>query len=569
MTKYIFITGGVVSSLGKGITTASIGALLKICGYNKIRFIKMDPYLNVDPGTMDPFEHGEVYVTQQGDETDLDLGHYERFTEIKTDGDSNITSGKLYMELLSKERKGNYLGSTVQIVPHLTDDIKSFIKKNNNKYDFVLCEVGGTVGDIEATPMIEAIRQFRMELPKEDTVSVHVTLVPMLKAAGELKTKPTQHSVKQLMEHGIIPDLIVCRTSYSLDTNLKSKIARYSNLTFDRIIEGIDMDTIYDVPLYYAKQNMIDIILSLTKYPAFDLKDLEIIQDRKNKWLNLKNNITVTDKQNTHITVAIVGKYVSHADAYKSLVEALNHASWAIRKKINIKWLNARELDESDIIKGIMESTCVIIPGGFGKEGIQNKMVAIKYCRQNKIPILGICLGMQLMVVEYSQNVLEYSNAISSEWLTTKDKHDPEIMSQHVISVGFIEEWMTASGMEKRNTDDNLGGTMRLGSFYTEILSNTSRLWKYYNNNKYYQNTSDDKYIEERHRHRYEVNKNYIDELSKAGLITSGISPKDGLPEVVEMEGHPYFIGCQFHPEFQSTPFTPRPLFIELLVSCN
>lgn len=562
MTKYIFITGGVVSSLGKGITTASVGALLKICGYNKLRFLKLDPYLNVDPGTMDPFEHGEVYVTEDGQETDLDLGHYERFTEIPTNANSNITSGKLYLDLLTKERHGDYLGKTVQIVPHLTDDIKNFIEKDNQNYDFVLCEVGGTVGDIEANPMIEAIRQFRRERPG-DTISIHVTLIPMIKVAGELKTKPTQHSVKQLMEHGIIPDIIVCRTSHSLSDNIREKIALYSNLTVERIIEGIDMDTIYKIPLYYAKQNMIDIILNLTGLPRFGLKDLSIIESRKNKWTNLCQNINNTNKQDNQLIVAIIGKYIPYDDAYKSLVESINHASWALQKKVVINWVNARDLTKDEIIDQIDESDCVIIPGGFGKEGINNKISAIQYCRVNSVPILGICLGMQLMVIEFMQNVLS-KDAVSTEWLSSEDRNNPEIMNKYDIGVGFIEEWKTDTGeLEKRQDGCNLGGTMRLGSFQT-VMKEDSLLWKTYMNNQYYEHNGTDNIIYERHRHRYEVNKYIIPELESYGMIVSGISPDGNLPEVVEIPDHTYFIGCQYHPEFKSTPFTPRPLFLSL-----
>ena len=554
MTKYIFITGGVVSSLGKGITSASIGALLKIMGYQKLRMVKIDPYLNVDPGTMDPLQHGEVYTSKDGAEIDLDAGHYERFTEIETTQDSNITSGRLYQNLLAKERKGKYLGQTIQIVPHLTDDIKSFIAKNEEDYDFVLCEVGGTVGDIEATPIIEAIRQFKHERPDTDTVSVHVTLVPMLPMAHELKTKPTQHSVKQLMKYGIQPDFVVCRTSHELDADLKDKIGLFSNLKSDRIIEAIDMDSIYKIPLYYANQNLITNILKLCQLPQLELENMTQILERRQRWLTLCQNIdlTKTSPKKT-IKLGIVGKYTSCIDAYKSLVESINHASWSLLTKVDIEWIDAKSLSPNEIIVQLKNMDCVIVPGGFGKEGISNKLVAINYCRVNKIPILGICLGMQLMVIEYLQNEIKLDNVVSSEWLTKEDKADTSI--KYNIGVGFIEEWMTEKGcVEKRTTEGNLGGTMRLGN-YTTQLDKSSKVYQLYDESEY---------ITERHRHRYEVNRNLIDILNQHNLVVSGVS-SDNLPEIVELKNHPYFVGCQFHPEFKSTPFNPRPLFLGLL----
>lgn len=573
MTKYIFITGGVVSSLGKGITTASIGALLKICGYNRIRFIKLDPYLNIDPGTMNPFEHGEVYVTTYGDETDLDLGHYERFSEIETNKYSNITSGRLYMNLLNKERRGDYLGKTVQIVPHLTDEIKEFIGLDADKYDFVLCEVGGTVGDIEANPMIEAIRQFRVEHNRNDTISVHVTLIPWINAAKELKTKPTQHSVMQMMERGINPDLIVCRTSHSLGDSLKDKIARYTNLTADRIIEAIDMDSIYKIPLYYANQGMMTIISKLANLPTFDFTNLDIINERRDKWVQLATNIDITQSQENHITLGIVGKYVPYDDAYKSLIESISHASWYLNKKVVIKWINAREGVSDKLVNDVMTCNCIIIPGGFGKDGTDAKIKAIELCRIHDIPMLGICLGMQMMVVEAFRNILERPNAISTEWLTDEEKSDPEILKQYTICVGFIEEWTTDSGKtESREKNGNMGGTMRLGNFNTiinkEYMSGkTTVTYQIYNNDKSGV-IDDDIVIYERHRHRYEVNTGIIKELEPAGIYVVGHSQYGNLPEIIENVNNKFMVACQFHPEFRSTPFNPRPLFCKLLESC-
>jgi CTP synthase len=568
MTKYIFITGGVVSSLGKGITTSSIGALLKICGYSKIRFIKLDPYLNIDPGTMNPFEHGEVYVTSDGHEADLDLGHYERFSEIETNKFSNITSGKLYLDLLNKERKGEYLGKTVQIVPHLTDDIKSFLKLDSDLYDFVLCEVGGTVGDIEANPMIEAIRQFRSERPN-DTISVHVTLIPMIKAAGELKTKPTQHSVRQLMERGIIPDLLVCRTSHKLDQSIKDKIAQYSNLTPERIIEAIDMDSIYKIPLYYAEQNMMSIISKLAHLPAVDLNDIDDIAKRKDKWLNLLENINITQQQQKYITLGIVGKYIPYDDAYKSLVESIDHASWFLQKKVVISWINARQINKVELIEKVTNCNCIIVPGGFGHEGIENKIETIRLCRENNIPMLGICLGMQLMVIEAFKNLTKFNNCISTEWLSPEEKNDPDAHKKYTICVGFIEEWTTDDGIqESRKDNNNMGGTMRLGNFNTKIVKDINSIVS-----KIYQNDivkTDEKnlMIIERHRHRYEVNNSLIGLLSSFGIIVTGYSQYGDLPEIIENVNNTFMVGCQFHPEFKSTPFNPRPLFCELLNVC-
>lgn len=568
MTKYIFITGGVVSSLGKGITAASIGALLKICGYSKIKIVKLDPYLNIDPGTMNPFEHGEVYVTANGDETDLDLGHYERFAEVETNKYSNITSGRLYMNLLNRERKGGYLGKTVQIVPHLTDSIKEFIQINSDDYDFVLCEVGGTVGDIEAQPMIEAIRQFRLERPKNDTISVHVTLIPMIKAAKELKTKPTQHSVRQLMEHGVIPDLIVCRTSHELDDGIKNKIAQYSNLTSDRIIEAVDMDSIYKIPLYYAEQDMMSIISKLFNLQPIELSNVDTIGERKDRWLNLMKNIDLTNCLNQVTKLGIVGKYIPYDDAYKSLVEAINHASWFLGKKVQIVWINSRTATEEELTEQVMKCNCIIIPGGFGREGIDNKILAIRLCRQNDIPMLGICLGMQLMVVEAFQS-MGYANSISTEWLTDEEKQDKNLHTNNTVCIGFIEEWMTDDGnIESRDHDGDMGGTMRLGDYKTYIKKNVNgKLTLSYNMYNHIADSRDEEHIviTERHRHRYEANSNIIDKVNECGLYVVGCSQHGNLPEIVEYLDKKFIVGCQFHPEFKSTPFRPRPLFCKLL----
>lgn len=536
MAKYLFVTGGVVSSLGKGITISSIAALLKAAGYTKIKLKKLDPYLNVDPGTMNPFEHGEVFVTKDGKETDLDLGNYERFTQIETDQHSNITSGQLFQTLLQKERQGEFLGKTVQIVPHLTNEIKQFITQDSDKYDFILIEIGGTIGDLEAAPILEAVRQLKYELPSTDSLSFHVTLIPYIRAAKELKTKPTQHSVKELMSIGIAPDFLICRTERKLKPHLISKIAKYCNVHPDSVIEAHDVKSIYEVPLKYAKQNLTSKILSKLNLP--------INQPNLTSWITLNNQIISTK---TPATITIVGKYVPYDDAYISLVEAIKHAAWSLSIKPEIQWIDSR--DESDITSQLEESTVVIVPGGFGRDGIQTKLNAITYCRENNKPILGICLGMQLMILEYAKNVMGL-DATTEE--LTSDQQTQQTQTKTTV-VGFLDNWIdeTDNKVHREKTGDK-GGTMRLGN-YTTLLTPDTKTYSLYNA----------KTTVERHRHRYEV-KLSPEILNRNGLTVSG-SSKDDIPEIVEITDHPYFIGCQFHPEYRSTPFTPRPLFTGLL----
>lgn len=555
MTKFIFITGGVVSSLGKGITTSSIGALLIAHGYDRIKFLKMDPYLNSDPGTMSPFEHGEVYVTKDGRESDLDLGNYERFSSLGiTTKNSNITTGQINEIIHQKERRGDYLGSTVQIIPHWARELKEFIARDSQDYDFVLCEVGGVVGDIEAEPFLEAVRQFRLERDRCDTLSIHITLVPYLKMAKELKTKPTQTSVRELMQKCCNPDFVVCRTEHSLSDAIREKIAIYSNLTKDQVIEGIDMDSIYRVPLYYEGQGFLDQILKKVRLPKTKLSP-EDIEYRISMWKDLEDRINATEAKTSSLTLSIVGKYIPYDDAYKSLVEAIKHASWYLGQKVSINWVNARTVLESSLEDELNNSDCVIVPGGFGSDGIDIKIKTIKYCREHQIPILGICLGMQLMVVEYLRNVLRLPNVVSSEWLSTETRLDSQKMKSYIVGVGFINEWQTQTGTtEVRQETGDLGGTMRLGEYKT-----------YFNNTEFCDKIYDGKReILERHRHRYEVNKMLVPMMRSNGLDTVGVS-HDGLPEVVSIGKYPYFIGCQYHPEFNSSPFSPNALFMKLL----
>ena len=536
MTKYIFITGGVVSSLGKGITISSIAALLKAAGYSKLRMIKIDPYLNVDPGTMNPFEHGEVFVTEDGKETDLDLGHYERFTEIYTNKHSNITSGRLYLNVIMNERKGVYQGHTVQIVPHLTDEIKRFIRHDSDKYEFVLTEIGGTIGDIEAPAILEAVRQLKYELGSENALSVHVTLVPYLQAAKELKTKPTQHSVKELMGTGIIPDLLICRTHRKLKPYVIKKIAKSCNVTESAVIEAVDVKSIYEVPLRYAKQKILNTI-----FEKFALPPPPNTSEFLSPWINLNGLINSTTKT---LNIGIVGKYVPYDDAYISLVEALKHAGWHKNIKVEIKWINSREPIDLSTLKTEVDG--IVVPGGFGKGGIQNKVETLKYCRENKIPTLGICLGMQLMILEIARNQLKIV-------ATTE-----ELNGEGEQVVGYLDKWMDEEEClqirSKEKTE--LGGTMRLGSYTTRITPSTL-LHTLYKSDR----------TTERHRHRYEV-KLTTETLSKTDLIVSGVS-NDRIPEVVECKDHPFYIGCQYHPEYKSTPFTPRPLFMGLISAAN
>ncbi len=529
MTKYIFITGGVVSSLGKGLASASLAALLQARGY-KIRLKKLDPYLNIDPGTMSPTQHGEVFVTEDGAETDLDLGHYERFTGINAKRGDNITTGKIYSELLKKERRGDYLGATVQVIPHVTDLIKSFIYSGNDDFDFVLCEIGGTVGDIEGLPFFETIRQIGYELGKNNVCYIHLTLVPYLPSSKELKTKPTQHSVRELSAIGIQPDILLCRSDREIPAEEKAKIALFCNIAQENVINGLDVKNIFEVPIALHESGLDKQLLLKFNLTNANNINLDI-------WHNIIKKIENSKKE---IKITIVGKYTKLSDAYKSLIEALDHACIELETKLTIKWINARTLNDKNINEKLKESYAILVPGGFGEEGIEGKICAIKYARENNIPFLGICLGMQLAVIEIARNLCNIKNAISSEF-----------SQEGIHIVGLMTEWFKDSEIVTRSTNSDLGGTMRLGSYECVVKDNTL-LKQAYNQN----------IISERHRHRYEVNINYIPELEKVNAIFSGMSPDGNLPEVLELTNHRWFVGVQFHPELKSRPFEPHPLFL-------
>tara|TARA_Y100001970_G_scaffold255976_1_gene333225 strand:- start:274 stop:1890 length:1617 start_codon:yes stop_codon:yes gene_type:complete len=527
MARYIFVTGGVVSSLGKGLSSASLAYLLQSRGY-KVRLRKLDPYLNVDPGTMSPFQHGEVYVTDDGAETDLDLGHYERFSGVSAKKSDNITTGKIYNDVLKKERKGEYLGKTVQVIPHITDRIKHFIKNHSYKEDFVICEIGGIVGDIESLPFVEAIRQFANDVGKKKALFIHLTLVPYLKASDEIKTKPTQHSVKELRSIGIQPDIIICRSERPIPLNHRKKISLFCNVDIKNVIETVDVRTIYEAPMSFFKEKL-------------DMQVLNYFKLKSKKPANLKpwKKITKIILQNKkQVNIAIIGKYVELKDAYKSLDEALTHGGIENNIKVNLIRIDSENLKISEIKKKLKSVSGILIPGGFGKRGTNGKIESIKHARQNKIPFLGICYGMQMAIIEFARNQLNLKNATSSEF----DKKGLPI-------VGLISEW-TKDGKKIKGTDKVLGGTMRLGSYDAKLKEN-SKIKKIYKS----------KLIKERHRHRYEVNIAFKNKFEKKGMIFSGLSPDNQLPEIIELKNHPWFIGVQFHPEFKSRPLSPHPLF--------
>ena len=527
MARYIFVTGGVVSSLGKGLSSASLAYLLQSRGF-KVRIRKLDPYLNVDPGTMSPFQHGEVFVTDDGAETDLDLGHYERFSGISAKQSDNITTGQIYSDVLKKERKGKYLGKTVQVIPHVTDRIKEFIKNDIKKEDFVICEIGGTVGDIESLPFVEAIRQFSNDVGKKNTLFIHLTLVPYMKASDEIKTKPTQHSVKELRSIGIQPDIIICRCERSIPIDQKKKISLFCNVNIKNVIQTIDVKTIYEAPISFNSEKLDKQVLDYFK-----------IKSKKNVNLNPWKKITKTVlNPKKYVNIAIIGKYVNLKDAYKSLDEALVHGGINNNLKVNLLRIESDNLKSSDIKSKLKNVSGILIPGGFGKRGTEGKIAAIKYARTKKIPFLGICFGMQMAIIEFAKNVLNIKNASSSE-----------LNSKCTPVVGLIHEWKR-NGKTIKGTDKDLGGTMRLGSYDAELLKN-SLIRKIYQS----------KTIQERHRHRYEVNINFKNQFEKKGLIFSGNSPDKKLPEIIELKNHPWFIGVQFHPEFKSRPLKPHPLF--------
>ena len=534
MARYIFITGGVVSSLGKGLMAASLAALLQARGY-KVRIRKFDPYLNVDPGTMSPYQHGEVYVTDDGAETDLDLGHYERFTGVSARQSDNVTSGRIYRDIITKERRGDYLGATVQVIPHVTNEIKEFAKADTEGLDFVLCEIGGTVGDIESLPFIEAIRQMRNELGREQTVFVHVTLVPYIAAAGELKTKPTQHSVKELTALGVQPDILLCRCEHPLPEGERAKIAAFCNVRKEAVIPALDAKSIYAVPLQYHAEGLDYEVLrafGITPGVAPDLRRWEDILDRQ-------------QNPEGEVTIGVVGKYVGLADAYKSLNEALAHGGFANRVKVNINWIDAElfEKGDSDIAAALEPMHAILVPGGFGERGSEGKIAAVRFARERKVPFFGICLGMQMACIEGARNTAGIEKASSTEFGPTDDP-----------VVGIITEWMTEEGLQTREAGGDLGGTMRLGAYEAKLAGNSHV-------SGIYGATT----ISERHRHRYEVNGAYKESLEKGGLIFSGMSPDGLLPEIVERPDHPWFIGVQFHPELKSKPFDPHPLFASFI----
>ncbi len=531
MARYIFVTGGVVSSLGKGLSSASLAYLLKSQGY-KVRLRKMDPYLNIDPGTMSPFQHGEVFVTDDGAETDLDLGHYERFTNVSAKKSDNITTGKIYSDILRKERKGSYLGKTVQVIPHVTDRIKEFIKSDILDEDFVICEIGGTVGDIESLPFLEAIRQFSNQDKFKKSLFIHLTLVPYLRASDEIKTKPTQHSVKELRSLGIQPDIIICRCEKSITQEQRKKISLFCNVSIENVIETVDVKTIYEAPISFHKEKL-------------DKQVLNFFRLKPKKKVNLspwKKITKITMRKKKPVDIAIIGKYVDLKDAYKSLDEALVHGGIKNNVNINLIRIDSDKCNAFQVKKEIKNISGILIPGGFGKRGTEGKISAIEYARKQQIPFLGICFGMQMAIIEFARNVLKIKNAGSTEF----DKSCYPV-------IGLINEW-NKNGKTIRGTNIDLGGTMRLGSYEAKLRHN-SLIKKIYKNSL----------IKERHRHRYEVNINLRKKFEDKGMIFSGISPDNNLPEIIELKSHPWFIGVQFHPEFKSRPLYPHPLFCSFI----
>jgi len=532
MARYIFITGGVVSSLGKGLASAALGALLQSRGY-KVRLRKLDPYLNVDPGTMSPYQHGEVFVTDDGAETDLDLGHYERFTGVPCSQSDNVTTGRIYQNILTRERRGDYLGGTVQVIPHVTDAIKDFVLSGNDDIDFVLCEIGGTVGDIEGLPFFEAIRQLGNELPALHSIFIHLTLIPFIGSAGELKTKPTQHSVKELRSIGIQPDILLCRCDRPVPAEERRKIALFCNVRAQAVIQALDVSTIYDVPISYHSEGLDGEVLQafgITDAPAPDLE----------KWQKISNRIADPDGE---VNVAIVGKYTGLMDAYKSLNEALVHGGIANKVKVNLQWIESERFEEQDPTPYLEGVNGILVPGGFGERGTEGKILAARFARTRHVPYFGICFGMQMAVIEAARNLAGIENAGSTEFGPCDEP-----------VVGLMTEWMKGEDIEQRSASGNLGGTMRLGA-YDAALAKDSRAAEIYGTTE----------ISERHRHRYEVNTRYRNKLEAAGLRFSGLSPDGLLPEIVEINDHPWFIGVQFHPELKSRPFEPHPLFASFI----
>lgn len=535
MPRYIFITGGVVSSLGKGLAAASLAALLQAHGF-KVRMRKLDPYLNVDPGTMSPTQHGEVFVTEDGAETDLDLGHYERFTGVNAKRTDNVTAGQIYSKLIAKERRGDYLGGTVQVIPHVTNLIKDFIRAETRGEDFVLCEIGGTVGDIEGLPFFEAIRQFGNEVGRDKVLYMHLTLVPYIAAAKELKTKPTQHSVKELRSIGIMPDILLCRADREIPVGERRKIALFCNIKEENVIQGLDVASIYEVPLRYREEGLDKAVLK-----HFGLDEAAQSDINLSKWEDIVHRFKAPERE---ITIALVGKYTGLNDAYKSLTEALDHAGMANNARVNVRWVDSRVFEKGDASKKLKDVDAILVPGGFGESGVEGKINAVTYARENKIPFLGICYGMQIAVIEYARNKLGLADASSTEIVEFNgaDERGP--------LVGIMTEWFKEGSVERRAMEGDLGGTMRLGA-YPCLIEKGSLAQQVYGAAK----------ISERHRHRYEVNIKYKEALEAGGMKVSGLSPDGHLPEIIELPDHPWFMAVQFHPELKSRPFGSHPLF--------
>ncbi len=537
MTRFVFITGGVVSSLGKGLTTAALGALLQARGYS-VRLRKLDPYLNVDPGTMSPFEHGEVFVTDDGAETDLDLGHYERFTGVAARKTDSISSGKIYSSVLEKERKGDYLGKTIQVIPHVTNEIKNFIEIGENEVDFMLCEIGGTVGDIEGLPFFEAIRQLAREKGNGSCVFMHLTLLPFIETSGELKTKPTQHSVKELRSIGLSPDILVCRAKERIPEKEREKLALFCNVKTDSIISAYDLSSIYEAPLAFHNEGLDTAVLDAFKISSRKKPDLSV-------WKDVAENINFPEGE---VRVAIVGKYTKLGDAYKSIAEALTHGGIANNTKVISEWIDAEIFEKEEASSYLQNFNAILVPGGFGERGAEGKIMAAKFAREKKIPYFGICLGMQMAVVEAARNLGNLEKAGSEEFMHAEN--DKEILPV----VFHLEKWTDNGRIISRKVTDHKGGTMRLGA-YEAILTPGSKVKKIYKKAK----------ISERHRHRFEVDIKYQEILERYGFCISGISPDGCLPEIIEIKDHPWFIGVQFHPELKSKPFAPHPLFSDFI----
>ena len=532
MARYVFITGGVVSSLGKGIAAAALGALLQARGY-RVRIRKLDPYLNVDPGTMSPYQHGEVFVTDDGAETDLDLGHYERFTGRSANKQDNITTGRIYKNIIERERRGDYLGATVQVIPHVTDEIKNFILEGNDDYDFVLCEIGGTVGDIEAMPFLEAIRQLGNDLPRGQAVYIHLTLMPWIPAAGELKTKPTQHSVKELRSIGIAPDMLLVRADRDIPKEERRKLSLFCNVRESAVIQALDVAHIYDVPMAYHREGLDNEVLA-----AFGIDPAP--KPRMERWQGVAERIHNPEGE---VTIAIVGKYTGLKDAYKSLIEALSHGGMANRVRVKLDWIESEVFEKEDPAPFLEKVHGILVPGGFGERGAEGKILAAKFARERKVPYFGICFGMQMACIEAARSLAGIENASSTEFGATDEP-----------VVGLMTEWLKGNMLEKRAASGDLGGTMRLGA-YDSTLRQGTRIAEIYGSTE----------ISERHRHRYEVNVDYKGRLEECGLVFSGMSPDGVLPETVEYADHPWFIGVQYHPELKSRPLEPHPLFASFI----